>query len=264
MSEQQINPLLERLRIPGETFRMPSQGIFYTNGELADGVKNGEVEVHPMTAVDEVILNTPDKLLSGKAIVEIFQHCIPQVLKPTELMAKDVDYLLVCLRMVSFGQQMEVTYQHTCDGALNHTYTVDLQKMIRGTKSIDPTTISEEYKTVLPNGQTATLKPLTYQKVVELYQTTALSKTDNITEDEAKTLIIDTIASVVTKVDTVTDPAFIHEWVTNLPIKWKRQLEGAAQNISQWGVDLTTTQVCQDCKQEMSIQVSPNPVSFFT
>jgi hypothetical protein len=29
-----INPLLTQGRIPGETFQLPSAGIFYTNGEL--------------------------------------------------------------------------------------------------------------------------------------------------------------------------------------------------------------------------------------
>lgn len=261
---QHVNPLLERLRIPGETFRLPSQGIFYLNGELADGVKNGEVEVHPMTAIDEIILSTPDKLLSGKAIAEIFTHCIPQVIKPTELIAKDVNFLLVCLRLVSFRPQMEVTYQHTCPGALNHTYQVDMQKMIRSTKSIDPTTVNEEYKATLPNGQLATLKPLTYGNVIELYQSAALTKTDNITQDEAEMLVINTLASVVRRVDDTEDKAFIREWVTMLPLGWKRNLEQAAQNITQWGVDFTTQQTCQDCKEEMVVQVAANPVSFFT
>lgn len=259
-----VNPLLERLRIPGETFRLPSQGIFYLNGELADGVKNGEVEVHPMTAIDEIILSTPDKLLSGKAIEEIFSHCIPQVLKPADLLAKDVDFLLVCLRLVSFGPQMEVTYQHTCPGALNHTYQVNMQQMIRSTKSINPTTVTEEYKTTLPNGQVVSLKPLTYGNVIELYQSAALTKTDNVSQDEAELLVINTLASVVRRVDETEDKGFIREWVVNLPLGWKRTLEQAAQNITQWGVDFTTPQTCRDCKEEMVVQVAANPVSFFT
>ena len=28
------NPLLNKLRIPGETFTLPSQGLFYNNEEL--------------------------------------------------------------------------------------------------------------------------------------------------------------------------------------------------------------------------------------
>lgn len=263
MSEQQ-NPLLARLRIPGETFRMPSQGVFYTNGELAEGVKNGEVEVHPLTAHDEVILNTPDKLLSGKAVAEIFRNCIPQILRPMDMLAKDVDFLMVCLRMVTFGQHMEVSYRHTCDKALFHTYNVDMQRMIRESKSVDPTTIAAEHQLELPNGQQVLLRPLSYGKVLELHQTTMTMKMDELTEVEAEALIINTIAGVVEQVDGVTDQVFIREWVMSLPLGWKRLIEQAAQNISEWGVDISSKHVCEDCKQSMEVMISINPVSFFT
>lgn len=263
-TQRTANPLLERLRIPGETFRLPSQGIFYDNGELDESVKNGEVEVHPMTAIDEIVLSTPDKLLSGKAIAEIFSNCIPQVLKPMELLAKDVDFLLVCLRNVSFGQHMEVSYQHSCDNAKDQSYMIDMQRMIRETKTIDPTTFHSEWTTTLKNGQVVTLKPLTYGNVIELYQTVALSKTDNITNDEAEMLVINTLASVIKKVDGIDDKDMIREWVTHLPLGWKRSLEQTAQQVSQWGIDFTTTQKCKDCGEVMQIQVSANPVSFFT
>ena len=87
------NPLLERIRIPGETFTLPSQGIFYKNGELDDDSKNGEVYIYPMVTYDEIVLKTPDKLFSGEAITEVFQRCVPQIKKPMELLAKDVDFI---------------------------------------------------------------------------------------------------------------------------------------------------------------------------
>lgn len=263
MSEQQ-NPLLARLRIPGETFRMPSQGVFYINGELAEGVKNGEVEVHPLTAHDEIILSTPDKLLSGKAVVEIFQNCIPQILRPMDLLAKDVDYLMVCLRMVTFGQFMEVSYRHICEGALFHTYNIDMQRMIRESKAVDPTTINSEHLLQLPNGQQVNLRPLTYGKVLELHQTTMMMKMDEMTQAEAEALIVNTIASVVGDVDGVSDPQLVREWVMNIPLGWKRQIEAAAQNISEWGVNVTSQHTCEDCKKPMDVMISINPVSFFT
>lgn len=258
------NPLLARLRIPGETFRLPSHGMFYTDGELDESVRNGEVEVHPMTAIDEITLNTPDKLLSGRAILEIFAKCIPQIKQPDKLLAKDVDFLLVCLRMVSFGQFMEVSYRHNCDDAKDHTYQIDMLEMIRSAKVIDPTTISSEYQTAMQNGQTVVLKPLTYGQVIQLYQSAALSKTSDISYDEAEMLVVNTLASVISKVDDVTSPELIREWVINLPLGWKRELERAAQQVSQWGVDFTTTHTCKDCKQRMPVTVSANPVSFFT
>jgi hypothetical protein len=258
------NPLLERLRIPGETFRMPSQGQFYSNGELDASVKNGEVEVNPMTAVDEIVLSTPDKLLSGKAIMEIFRHCIPQIQKPEMLLAKDVDYLMVCLRMVSFGQFMEVVYTHDCENAKEHVYNIDLQKMIRDVKQIDATQIDEMYKTTLKNGQVVQMRPMTYGNVIELYSMAALSKTDDISQDEAELFIINTLASVISSVDGITDPLMIREWVIHLPLGWKRELEKVAQTLSHWGVDFVTRQKCKDCGKELNVQVSANPVSFFT
>jgi hypothetical protein len=258
------NPLLAKIRIPGATFRLPSQGLFYEDGELAEGVTKGEVEVYPMTAVDEIVLATPDKLLSGRAIMEIFARCIPQVIKPEKLLTRDVDFLMVCLRSVSFGDAMEVTYTHDCANAKTHTFSVDIQQMIRETKVVDPTSINQEYTCTVPNGQIVTLKPLTYDNVIELYQTTALMKEDELSINEAEQLVLDTLSNVIRRVDDVTDKQQIREWVKSIPLGWKRKIEGAAQMVSQWGVDFTSRQKCPDCGEEAHVQVSANPVSFFS
>lgn len=258
-----VNPLLAGIRIPGETFRLPSQGLFYTNGELADGVVNGEVEVYPMTAMEEVILSTPDKLLSGKAVVEIFSNCIPQIKNPGALLAKDVDFLTVCLRMVTFGQFMELSYQHDCENAKPQSYMVDLQKMIRETRSIDATKLHDEYTHTLPNGQVVKLKPLTYSDMVALFQNTAMSKGDNATDEENKRIFIQTLARVIQSVDGVSDKAFIEEWMTKISWGWKREIEKAAQSVSRWGTEFVSTHTCKDCGEEIKIYVSANPVNFF-
>ena len=59
------NPLLRNIQLPGDTVRLPSRGIFYNNGELTPSTQNGEVHVYPMKAIDEIIMRSPDKLLSG-------------------------------------------------------------------------------------------------------------------------------------------------------------------------------------------------------
>jgi hypothetical protein len=46
------NPLLAKVQMPGKRFRLPSRGLFYNNGELADTVADGEIEVFAMTTVD--------------------------------------------------------------------------------------------------------------------------------------------------------------------------------------------------------------------
>ena len=263
-----VNPLLERLRIPGETFRLPSQGVFYKNGELDDNITKGEVEVYPMTALDEVILSTPDKLLSGKAIEEVFARCIPQIHKPRELLTLDVDFLMVCLRMVSFGQTMSISYRHNCEKAKEHPYDVDLQKMIRATRPLDPTTINTEYQMRMQNGQVVKLRPLTFGSVIELYETTMMIKQGedkgDLDEKEMQKIIIGTLSNLIQSVDAVTNKDHIVEWVSKIPLGWKKQIERVAQNASKWGVDFSITQKCRDCSEEFVTQVTTNPVSFFT
>jgi hypothetical protein len=258
------NPLMEALRIPGESFRLPSQGLFCEKGVLDDSVNNGEVEVYPMTAIDEIIISTPDKLLSGKAISEIFAHCIPQIKNTSALLAKDIDFLMVCLRMVSFGQFMEVVFTHNCENAKEQTYTVDLQQIIRNSKSIDPTTITQEYSTTLTNGQVVTLKPMTYGDIINLYQNTMVMKTSELEEQEAEDLVVNTMISIIKDVNGVTDKEFIREWAKKVPLGSKKQIQEAIQNVSDWGVDMKSIQTCKDCKEEIELRVSANPVNFFT
>jgi len=259
-----VNPLISALRIPGETFRLPSQGLFYEEGVFDESVKNGEIEIYPMTTIDEIIISTPDKLLSGKAISEIFQHCIPQIKNAYKLLAKDVDYLMVCLRMVSFGQFMEVVYTHNCKNAKEHTYNVDLQAMIRAAKSIDPTLFTQEYTCTISNGQKVTLKPMAYGELIELYQNTMVQKTDTTDELEAEKMIVDTLVSVIKDVNGVTEKEFIREWARKISLGQKKQIQEAMHAVSEWGVDMKSPQICKDCKKEVELRVSANPVNFFT
>lgn len=259
------NPLLDKLRIPGATYRLPSQGIFYTNGELDPSVKNGEVEVYPMTAMDEIIISTPDKLLSGKAITEVFSRCIPQILKPSQLLSKDVDYLMCCLRLVTFGDTITVNYHHSCEGAKSHEYTVNILPIVRAAKQIDPTTVSSSFTLTMPNGQVVILNPLRYDAVIKLYELTAMMKDeDQLTDQEAKELVVGSLTNIIQSVDGTTDKKMIEEWVMGIPLGWKKQIQRSAQTTNEWGVDLKETKQCQDCGQDIVLEVAANPVSFFT
>lgn len=258
------NPLLSRVRIPGQTFKLPSQGQFYKNGELDPSVVNGEVTVNPMTTIDEMSISTPDKLLSGDAVVEVFKHCIPQVLNPGALLSQDVDYLMVCLRMVSFGPTLELTATHDCKGAQEHTYKVDLSRMLNQTKNIDPTTIETSFVTTLENGQVVRLRPLTYERVVELYTTMAMTNdADSLSAAAAEQLVLKVFVGAIESVDGIDDAALIHEWARELPIKWKRAIEGAMQKIAHWGLDATVKHECADCGGELDLTVNLNPTTLF-
>lgn len=284
MEELEINPLLQRTVIPGETFRLPSQGIFYKNGELTDDVKNGEVHVRAMTTMDEIIMKSPDMLFTGKAIVEVFSRCIPQVAKPLDLLSRDLDYLMLCLRYVTYGEMLTVTYKHYCDGLYDnvaeateddapvrqiepkeHTYDIPLRPIISQAVQIDPSTIQQIYEHRLPSGQVIKLKPITYGAVLGLNQNADLNRADIPSIDALKTSVESVLVDAIESVDGVTNKKHIAEWLRDVaPAGWIREAMKPLEEHGDWGANPTFATKCRECGAEIDIEFSTNPISFFS
>lgn len=261
-----INPLLERARLPGETHRIPSRGMFYTNGELDQTVRDGEIHVYPMTTIDEILLKSPDKLFSGDAIVEVFKKCAPQVVDPLNLFAKDVDFLLVALRKISYGDQTEIKYTHTCKKAKEQTYLVSISSFLKKTRYLDPLKISEEYKVTLDNGQVVEMHPIKFKDVLQLIQTMT-TEIDDDTEkspEDIQNKLVSSTASIIRRVDEVEDKDFIEEWLRSIPPLWSKKLSAVIEKTGQWGPDLSETLTCKDCEGEVKINPVFNPLIFFS
>jgi hypothetical protein len=108
-ASKHVNPLLQRInKMPPESFKLPSGGIYYNNGELDDEVVNGELLIYPMTTIDEITMKSTDLLYNGEAVERVFLRCIPQVKKPKQLLSNDVDFLMICLRVVTYGNNMDI------------------------------------------------------------------------------------------------------------------------------------------------------------
>lgn len=260
--ENQTNPLLSRIQIPGETFRLPSGGLFYTDGELAPGVNNGEVHVRPLTALDEIIIKNPDKIMSGKGVVEVIQRCIPDVADPSRLFAKDVDYLLIALRKVTYGSEIRVDYTHTCKNAKDHRYKFDINEFLTQAKAIDPTTIDRMFKVKMPNGQLVTLKPMRFADVIDMMSFVAQSQ--NMAYEEVQFKLFDSLTTIVHQVDEINDHELIRAWLKSIPDSWVKKINQSIVKNSDWGVKVTRDSKCQDCGADIKLDVDLNPISFFT
>jgi hypothetical protein len=266
MSETHTNnPLLENLRIPGETFTLPSLGMFYDDDVIDKSiVVDGEVHVYPMTALDEIIMRTPDKLFSGKAIAEIFGRCIPGIHQPMRLFAKDVDYLLVCLRKVTYGNEFSVEYKHNCPDAKKHSYQVDIATFLKQSVRIDPTTVGQLYAATLPNGQRVSLRPSTYEDIVLIMQEIQVPKDDgDVNEQALFDQQVQAILSVIKDVDGVANPQFIREWITTIPAGWVKVITDAIEKTTNWGPVYKLPIKCKDCGTDLEIFVPMNPVNLF-
>jgi len=255
-----VNPLLARVEMPGSTFQLPSRGLFYQNDELRDDVEMGEVHVSPMSAYDEILMKSPDQLYSGEAVDKVFKRCIRQVLKPSELIAKDVDFLLVCLRQVTYGDVMEITYTHDCEDAKTNPYPISLSTFINSTKKIDPTTIGQVYTTTLENGQVVKLHPSKFKDVIKMYQGT---ETLRQTPEEEFKMAVFIIQSIIYSVDGITDHDQITEWIGTISAGWLGELTSIIEKASDFGPDFTLHTQCKDCGGDIEIHTPVNPISFF-
>jgi hypothetical protein len=69
------NPLQQYFRQPKIFINLPSQGIYSKEGSIQGEVNN--MPVYGMTGMDEIIVKTPDALLSGESTVKVVQSCCP-------------------------------------------------------------------------------------------------------------------------------------------------------------------------------------------
>jgi len=260
---QRHNPLLDRLKLPGETFTLPSGGLFYNDGEVLDySVTGAEVHVHPMTTLDEITLKTPDLLFNGQAVNQVFARCIPEVVNAGKLLQKDVDYLLACLRKVSYGDALRIDYKHDCKDAKEHSYEVDISQFIRNAKRIDPTTVGEDFSITFPNGQTAKFQPLLYKDFVSVMQALNMSTEDDSPE-QIQNEMVKSLSGLVIQVEDITDRDLIVEWLKNVPPQFISIINDKTDAVSSWGTDFTATFKCLDCGEVIETSIPLNPLSFF-
>lgn len=105
------NPLLSFMRQPKIYIRLPSNGQYWPEGSLKLS-ENEEYPVYSMTARDELMLKIPDAVMSGQAVVDVIQNCIPNIKDAWSIPSIDVDYILIAIRIATYGEIMEtpITY----------------------------------------------------------------------------------------------------------------------------------------------------------
>lgn len=272
-----INPLLSRGRLPGETFRLPSRGVFYNNNELDDSVIDGEVHIHSMTAIDEINIASPSKLFSGEGVAEVIQRCIPSIKKPMDLLAQDVDFIMMCLRKVSYGPNFEFRREHTeCtvkvqddDGVdlppSMHRYDINIEKLIKQTKEIDATTVNTLYRIELDNNQVIRMQPIRFRAYVVIMQAiTQTSEESELTETDQANMLLDQISGMINSVDEIDDPHMIREWLSVISPAQIKNISTSIADMAVWGPNTKTKVKCVDCKKKMEVDLPTNPLVLFS
>jgi hypothetical protein len=279
------NPLLERFNVmPPETYQIPSFGALYTNGELDPEVVNGEILIYPMTMVDEITIRSPDMLFQGTAVESVFKRCIPQVLKPMEMLANDVDYLLTCLRVVTYGEFIELSWKcpkcvEDADGEVKTehvrvpgevgnlpepenvipSFMVSLLKFLNETKKLEVN--SKDLVVVLPTKEVVNLRPSNFGDMLKLYQ---YDTTKMETPEELVDFMMEGIVSVIDSVNGIKDKNLISEWARLCEAPSIDYLQKKVHAANDWGNKYEYDFECKKCGNVNRGSVPLNPVQFFT
>lgn len=146
------------MRQPKIYIRLPSNGEFWPNGSL-DISENGEYPVYSMTAKDELMLKVPDALMSGQAVVDVIQNCIPNIKNAWHMPSIDVDTILIALRLATYGEKM--TTPVNLGEQLEFDYQVDLRIVLDNLIN----SIEWESTVFVTDDLTVHVKPLSYKQI---------------------------------------------------------------------------------------------------
>ena len=262
-----VNPLLAKIQVPGKIVALPSAGIMYNNGELQQGVKNGEIHVRPISAITELKMKNPDMLFSGRGFHEAVLECCPEVANPNDLFAKDVDSILCHIRMVSYGSDFEIDFIHDCEDSKHHKYNIDLEQLVGASTPLTESIFIEKYRLTLDNGQAIQLEPIRLKHVIESLQVAALTRDDTteMTHDEIEKTMISQLLSMINNVDGITDKKQIGEWVKAAPSKYINKITDRIDDANNsWGITFEHTIQCKDCGEAVKVDLPINPITFFS
>jgi hypothetical protein len=269
------NPLQKYFRQPKIYIKLPTNGLFTKPGTI-----NGDptkLPVFGMTGMDEIILKTPDALLSGESTVHVISSCCPNINDPWELSNIDIDCILTAIRIATYGNTIEVN--HTCKKCeAENTYDIDLGKSIEHYNHC-----VFDAKIVLDNF-VIKIKPLDYKEANrfnlenfqlqrQLFQIESIESEDekntairSIFEkmsDVQKRLIFATIESIELPDQIVTEKIFIKEFLDNCDAEiYAKIKEKFEENTASWRVPSTQVK-CTDCGAEDTIDIELNQTTFF-
>lgn len=156
-----MNPLSKYFRKPSVYISLPTGGDWYAPGGIA--FDNGqELGVMPMTAKDEMMMNTPDALINSQSTIDIIKSCVPGIKDPWSMPTLDLDTVLIGIRIASYGENMDINIQ-VPEVNKQMAYTVDLRQLM---DQIDRTKFNPFVE--IDNQLTIKVKPMTYRQLTNL------------------------------------------------------------------------------------------------
>lgn len=279
------NPLAAFMRQPKVYITLPSNGEFYPEGSI-EMPENGQLAVYSMTAKDELMLNIPDALMNGQAVVDIIQNCIPQIKNAWHVPSIDMDILLLAIRLATYGEIMktpvvlkeghefeyQVDIRNVMDNLLNNITWDSIIPIDQDmTIYVKPLNYSQMSKTAVTTFETQKImqavndEQLTDEQKVEIFKN-SFTKLSDVTMG----VIAESIFKVETSAGIVDDKEYIKDFVLNCDKeifnKIQKHLEQLQQINSIKPIEINVTDEMRNqgiTDDKITIPLTFDPSNFF-
>lgn len=263
-------------RVPGINVILPSRGAFGPEGLEIDVA--GTVRTLPMTANDELTFNTPDLLISGRAITMVLESCVPDIPNPGELPLPDVEVLLMAIKCNSVGDKLDVS--GSCENCnKEYAYDISIERLFGDMTFIESQNIVE-----LSNGVKILMRPSTWNqhsyhyfhvmKEATAFENSIKNVTDEVTIIKNKeklhlnirklvlSNIINSIIAAITPEGTETNQEAIAYFIQELNKKDFQLIEDKWTEINSKGLPKSIEIICDNCNHSQQHKLEYNPTDF--
>lgn len=276
------NPLQKYYRIPGLHVKLPTKGVFMPPGSI-EFSPAGDIPVFPMAAKDELLLKSPDALMSGAALEELIKSCVPAIKLPRLVSTADMDVLLLAIRAATYGDTMDL--HATCPKCkTENEFTCLLPALLATMKTLDSDTTVRLNKDLLIHVRPYNLNNATVMAIASYEEARKLQsleeqnpKPDSMTLNKEVTksiqrinklnlrMISDCIVKIEMPDQVVTDARAIDEFINNVAKPWVEKIDKKLKAINIKGIDKTVNIKCsnKECGHEWKTEVDFNPSNFF-
>lgn len=273
-----MSDLSKYYRVPGISITLPSRGL-YNDFETSF---NGEIEVFPFTAKDEMYLLNPDSLLNGSALEHVIKSCTPGLrCNPGDVLMCDIDSILIAAKYSTYGDEINMeTSCPKCNNVIK--FNLSIQELLMAS-------VNMEEKAILRSGtglefrlKPLSLKDATKLQLDELHNTSVVQEILNTNSSiEARSMLLrPTVGSMVDSainsicyciesiliIDEdieITEFSEIKSFISNIPSKLTSAIQEKQSEFSKFGIPKTTEIECKDCGHKWQNKITLDPASFF-
>jgi hypothetical protein len=269
------NPLQQYFRQPKIYIALPSNGVYNTVGSVDGDLTN--MPIFGMTGMDEIILKTPDALITGESAVKVIESCCPNIKDAWGVSTIDTNMLYAAIKIATYGNTISVT--QTCPScSTDNDYDLDLNVVVEHYANC-------KYNNKLVIGDLVIkTQPLTYRKSTDLNIKTfklqqRLAQIQRLESEEEQTgmfkelfeelrvaqneLYLNSIESVEVNNTVVTEKEFISEWLVNSDKSTFDMIKDHIEkNKTVWALP-TYPVKCTNCNTESSVYVELDHTNFF-